>query len=67
LQSDELLALADTIKMLIDNDALELFKSASAMKCVKSGRKGDRERLDVIMLAICGEKVNLDEVIKMIG
>jgi len=88
LRSEELLALADTIKILNDDDALELFKktlpgsasfmqltkSASSVKAkaldvleqAKSGRKGDRERLDVIMLAIRGKKVNFDKVIKMI-
>jgi len=88
LRSEELLALADTIKILNDDDALELFKktlpgsasfmqltkSASAVKDralslleqFKSGRKGDRQRLDVIMLAIRGKKVNFDKVIKMI-
>ena len=88
LRSEELLALADTIKILNDDDALELFKktlpgSASFMQLAettsalksralsvleqaKSGRKGDRQRLDVIMLAIRGKKVNFDKVIKMI-
>jgi chromosome segregation ATPase len=88
LRSEELLALADTIKILNDDDALELFKktlpgsasfmqiteSTSALKSralavlelAKSGRKGDRQRLDVIMLAIRGKKVNFDKVIKMI-
>merc|ERR1719238_1868666 len=53
---------------------MQLTESASAMKSralavlerAKSGRKGDRQRLDVIMLAIRGKKVNFDKVIKMI-
>jgi len=88
LRSEEMLALADTIKLLNDDDALELFKktlpgSASFMQLAesstslktralavlqdaKSGRKGDRQRLDAIMLAIRGKAVNFDKVIKMI-
>jgi len=88
LRSEELLALADTIKLLNDDDALELFKktlpgSASFMQLTetanslksralsvlqdaKSGRKGDRQRLDAIMLAIRGKAVNFDKVLKMI-
>jgi len=88
LRSEELLALADTIKILNDDDALELFKktlpgSASFMEVsetttawksralsvleqAKVGRKGDRQRLDVIMLALRGKKVNFDKVIKMV-
>merc|ERR1719245_2986671 len=88
LRSEELLALADTIKLLNDDDALELFKktlpgsasfmqlteTSSAMKKralavlqeAKSGRKGDRQRLDVVMLALRGKAVNFDKVIKMI-
>jgi len=88
LRSEEMVALADTIKILNDDDALELFKktlpgSASFMQLTKSassvkeralsvlqqfksGRKGDRLRLDVIMLAIRGKKVNFDKVIKMV-
>lgn len=88
LRSEELLALADTIKILNDDDALELFKktlpgSASFMQLAettnslksralsvlqdaKSGRKGDRQRLDAIMLAIRGKAVNFDKVLKMI-
>merc|ERR1719238_1219099 len=53
---------------------MQLTESASAMKSralavlerAKSGRKGDRQRLDVIMLAIRGKKVNFDKVIKMV-
>merc|ERR1719245_338493 len=88
LRSEELLALADTIKLLNDDDALELFKktlpgsasfmqlteTSSALKSralallqdAKSGRKGDRQRLDMVMLAIRGKAVNFDKVIKMV-
>merc|ERR1719174_1162696 len=88
-RSEELLALADTIKILNDDDALELFKktlpgSASAfmqleetntevksralavLQEFRSHKKGDRQRLDVIMLALHGKAVNFDKVIKMI-
>merc|ERR1719326_2149990 len=73
-RSEELLALADTIKILNDDDALELFKktlpgsasflqvqeTTAAMKSralavlqeARSHKKGDRQRLDVIMLAL---------------
>ena len=88
LRSEELLAFADTIKILNDDDALELFKktlpgsvsfmqltkSASSAKervlsvlgQFKSDRKGGRQRLDVIMLALRGKKINFDKVLKMI-
>jgi uncharacterized phage infection (PIP) family protein YhgE len=88
LRSEELLALADTIKLLNDDDALELFKktlpgSASFMQVTKSssalrdramdlltnaksGRKGDRQRLDFILLALRGKKVDFSKVIKMV-
>jgi len=86
-RSEELLALADTIKMLNDDDALELFKKTlpgassfmqtvvskeavqaralSVLENVRSQRKGDRQRLDFIMLAIRGKKVGFEKVIKM--
>merc|ERR1719157_517388 len=38
----------------------------SVLEAAKSGRKGDRQRLDVIMLALRGKKVNFDKVIKMV-
>jgi len=88
LRGEELLALADTIKLLNDDDALELFKktlpgSASFMQLAesthemksralsvlqqaKSGRRGDRQRLDVIMLALRGKAVDFSKVITMI-
>jgi len=88
-RSEELLALADTIKMLNDDDALELFKktlpgsSASFMQmqvssagmrtqalalleAAKSDKKGDRQRIDYIMLAIRGKKFGFEKVLKMI-
>jgi len=89
LRSEELLALADTIKMLNDDDALELFKktlpgaSASFMQmqvsetsmrsqalalleAAKSDKKGDRQRIDYIMLAIRGKKFGFEKVLTMI-
>jgi len=89
LRSEELLALADTIKMLNDDDALELFKktlpgsSASFMQmqvssasmrkqalalleAAKSDKKGDRQRIDYIMLAIRGKKFGFEKVLGMI-
>jgi len=88
LRSEELLALADTIKILNDDDALELFKktlpgsasfmqltkSSSAVKehamevlsAAKSHRKGDRQRLDFILLALRGKKVDFSKVITMV-
>lgn len=88
-RSEELLALADTIKILNDDDALELFKktlpgSAGAfvqleetntevksralavLQEARSHKKGDRQRLDVIMLALHGKAVDFSKVIKMI-
>jgi len=88
LRSEELLALADTIKLLNDDDALELFKKTlpgsasfmqieeststvrnralSVLKQAKQNHKGDRQRLDVVMLAIRGKKVDFGKVITMI-
>jgi len=88
LRSEELLALSDTIKLLNDDDALELFKktlpgSASFMQLAesthemksralsvlqqaKNGRRGDRQRLDVIMLALRGKAVDFSKVITMV-
>ncbi len=51
---------------------MQLTKSASSVKeralsvldQFKSGRKGDLQRLNVIMLAIRGKKVNFDKVLK---
>jgi len=88
-RSEELLALADTIKILNDDDALELFKKTlpgsagaflqvqesnndvksrvvSLLQEFKSHKKGDRQRIDVILMALQGRKVNFDKVIGMI-
>jgi len=88
-RSEEILALADTIKILNDDDALEMFKktlpgaSASFMQVevsedgtrsralsvlqqAKAGKKGDRQRIDFIMLALRGKKVGFEKVLKMI-
>ena len=78
-QSEELLALANTINILNDDDALELFKKTlpgatsflqvevstdsmrqqalSLLQSLKASKKGDRQRLDFIMLAVRGKKV----------
>merc|ERR1719247_1365079 len=53
LRSEELLALADTIKILNDDDALELFKktlpgSASFMQLTKSASSVKAKALDVL-------------------
>merc|ERR1719230_2165039 len=88
-RSEELLALADTIKILNDDDALELFKKTlpgsagaflqvqesnndvksrvvSLLQEFKSHKKSDRQRIDVILMALHGKKVNFDKVIGMI-
>jgi len=82
VRTEELLALADTIKMLNDDDALELFKktlpgAASLLQMKVSNQDLKRQalavlsnqkdfRLDLISLAIRGQKVSFDKVIKMI-
>merc|ERR1719478_1013031 len=81
-RNEEMLALADTIKILNDDDALELFKktlpgSASFVQVkVSSGASRARAlaaiqsvhapRLDFIALAIQGKKIGFEKVIKMI-
>jgi len=85
-RQQELLALADTIKILNDDDALELFKktlpSPSLLQVQTSGKqlrekalralqkvRGSGKRnfgIDLIALALRGQKVNFDKVIKMI-
>merc|ERR1712106_85451 len=80
-RNEELLALADTIKVLNDDDALELFKKAvpassfmqvsvSSAATRKSAlaeiRKASSPQLDFIALAIQGKKIGFDKVIKMI-
>merc|ERR1719276_134266 len=80
-RSEELLALADTIKVLNDDDALELFKKtipASSFVQVSVStvttrnhalaeiRTARSPKLDFIALAIQGKKIGFDKVIKMI-
>merc|ERR1712048_823066 len=82
VRTEELLALADTIKILNDDDALELVKktlpgAASLLQMKVSNKDLKRQalavlstqkdfRLDLISLAIRGQKVSFDKVIKMI-
>jgi hypothetical protein len=82
LRNEELLALADTIKMLNDDDALELFKktlpgassflqtqvtSAEVRKEALQALAGQHGvQLDLISLALRGKKVSFDKVIKMV-
>merc|ERR1719181_303463 len=82
LRSEELLALADTIKILNDDDALELFKKtlAGASSLLQlQVTKADQQRqalaairanrhpeLNFIALALQGKKVDFGKVIKMI-
>jgi len=90
LRAQETLALADTIKVLNDDDALELFKktlpsgSASLMQVQEGSsalrararealtksssqlKPGERSGLDFILLALRGEKIGFDKVIKLI-
>jgi septal ring factor EnvC (AmiA/AmiB activator) len=81
-RNEELLALADTIKVLNDDDALELFKKtlpgASAFVQVKVSSSTARARalalirevhspqLDFIALAVQGKKIGFEKVIAMI-
>jgi len=75
------LALADTIKVLNDDDALELFKKAipassfvqvsvstvaTRNHALAEIRKAHSPKLDFIALAIQGKKIGFDKVIKMI-
>merc|ERR1719313_288106 len=82
LRSEELLALADTIKILNDDDALELFKktlpgSASLLQlqvtkadqrrqALAAIRANGKPELNFIALALQGKKVDFGKVIKMI-
>jgi peptidoglycan hydrolase CwlO-like protein len=81
LRTEELLALADTIKILNDDDALELFKktlpapafiqlqesSKEMARSALAALHGSKDyRLDLISLALKGRKVSFDKVIKMI-
>jgi len=80
-RSEELLALADTIKILNDDDALELFKKTLPTpsflqitvtqkevrrQAIAALKKGNDPRLDLISLALHGQKVDFSKVLKMI-
>jgi len=82
IRAEEVLAIADTIKILNDDDALELFKKtlpspsllqvATTGKAVKARaleelKKGNGDfRLNLIALALKGKKVSFDKVLTMI-
>merc|ERR1719197_1477751 len=88
IRQEEILALSDTIKILNDDDALELFKKTlpgaasfvqievsqedvrsralSFLQAARGAKNHDRQRLDLVMLALHGEKVGFDKVIKLI-
>jgi len=80
-RNQELLALADTIKILNDDDALELFKKTlpgSSAAFLQMGQKGLKKkaiallthkpdkRLDFIVLYLKGKNAGFEKVIKMI-
>merc|ERR1719456_942047 len=81
-RNEELLALADTIKVLNDDDALELFKKAlpgassfvqmtassstARARALAAIQKVHSPQLDFIALAIRGKKIGFDKVIGMI-
>jgi len=87
-RAEELVALADTIKMLNDDDALDLFKktlpsAASSLMQLQANSMGLRQRalvvlqklsshggdqamINMITLALRGNKIGFDKVIKMI-
>merc|ERR1719276_276081 len=81
MRNEELLALADTIKILNDDDALELFKKTlpgSSAAFLQMGQKGLKrkalallmhkpdKRLDFIVLCLKGKNTGFEKVIKMI-
>jgi len=82
VRNEELLALADTIKMLNDDDALELFKktlpgAAVLLQTRVTSEEVRKEalqalsgvhgvQLDLISLSLRGKKVNFDKVLKMV-
>merc|ERR1719252_336721 len=82
IRSEELLALSDTIKLLNDDDSLELFKKtlptpaflqvAATAQTVKARALSTLQkssgdfRLNLIALALKGKKVSFDKVISMI-
>jgi len=88
-RAEELVAIAETIKILNDDDSLELFKrtlpSAAAsfvqlragafavraraiasLKQAFAAAGPDRARLDLLLLALRGQKVGFEKVMKMI-
>jgi len=82
-RTEEVLAISETIKILNDDDALELFKKTlpapalihlqesskdmanNAVAALKMAGSKDY-RLDLVSLAIKGQKVSFDKVIKMV-
>merc|ERR1719165_34138 len=80
IRAEELLAIADTIKILNDDDALELFKktlptpallqveisSKEIRNLAREALTGHDSRLNLIALALSGRKVSFDKVIAMI-
>merc|ERR1719399_1491346 len=80
-RAEEIVAIADTIKILNDDDALELFKktlpspsllqvqvSAKEVRnaALRALRRGSGVHLDLVSLAIRGKKVSFDKIITMI-
>merc|ERR1712151_371353 len=79
-RAQELLALADTIKILNDDDALELFKktlptpallqleisSKEVRNRAREVLKSNDARINLISLALRGKKVSFDKVLTMI-
>jgi len=81
-RADEQLAILDTIKILNDDDALELFKKTLPSPSLLQDRASSQQlkyraltllsgnkhdmRLDLISMALRGHKVNFDKIIKMI-
>jgi len=81
-RGEEIVALSETIKILNDDDALELFKKtlptpsasfiqvkegqAARARALKIIRQAARPQLDFIVLAIQGKKIGFEKVIKMI-
>merc|ERR1711924_418130 len=82
VRAEELVAIADTIKILNDDDALELFKktlptpsllqvksngAAVKARALQELTKGSGDfRLNLIALALKGKKVSFDKVLTMI-
>merc|ERR1719218_586781 len=82
IRAEEVLAIADTIKILNDDDALELFKKTlptpSLLQVTATGKAVKAQaleqltkstgdfRLNLIALALKGKKVSFDKVITMI-